>query len=454
MNIQRKIAVPVVVFTVIALLLVTPACRGGKSKAAVSERYTCPMHPTYIADRPGSCPICGMDLVKVSGTPAVTAHTVKELYTCPMHPDIHSESPGSCPICGMFLEKVKTESPTLPGRSPVEISPAAGQAMHLRLATVELRRLQREIRTSARISVDETRLHRVTAKIDGYIEKLHVDVTGQTVRRGQPLLTLYSPELLSAQQEFLSALSAAERLQGSTDAHVREDGARLVAAARRRLQLWDIDDTQIRRLEESRSAGRTMTLAAPAGGIVLNKAVLAGQMIRAGEELLVIADLSRVWAEADLYETDLPFVHTGMHAQILLPGRNDPPLTGRVEFLSPVLDGQTRTLRARLTLANPGGALKPEMYVEARLLLDLGQRLAVPEGAVLNDGRRAYVFVGEGAERLRPVEVRPGVRAGGYIEILSGVRAGDRVAAAGNFLVDSESSLKAAFQTMENGRDH
>jgi len=378
---------------------------------------------------------------------AVAVH--KPLYHCPMHPSITADKPIDCPICGMRLEKVDETEAAAPtsGKAaslvPVTIPPEKRERMGLTLGTVEKKTLSREIRTSARIVADEARLYRVTTKVGGFVEQLLVSVTGQAVKKGDPLLMLYSPDLVSAQQEFLGALQAAKA------AAQEEDGDKLEQAARRRLALWDISADQIERLEKSGDVEKTLTLTSPATGIVTEKNVLAGQKIEPGAPLLVVTDLSNVWGEADIYESDLPYVKTGMPVELTLSYWPGQVFKGKVSFLSPTLDPQSRTLRARLEIPNPDMTLKLEMFAGARLSYQLADRLAVPESAVMRTGERTMVFRDAGENKLVPVDIKLGIRADGFYEVLSGLNEGDKVVTSANFLVDSESSMKAAQATVE-----
>jgi Cu(I)/Ag(I) efflux system membrane fusion protein len=323
--------------------------------------------------------------------------------------------------------------------------------MGLTFGTVEMRNIVREIRTSARIVPDETRLYRVTTKIDGYVDRLFVNVTGQEVKKGQPLLTVYSPELVASQQELLTALPFAEHLSKSSHESIAESGEKFVEAARKRLKLWDISDAQIARLEKTGQVEKYLTMYAPSSGYVIEKLVLPGQKIMPGEPLLTVADFSTVWAEADIYESDLPYVRIGMPVTLTLSYWSGKSFPGEVSFLNPFLDPQTRTLKARMNIANPELLLKGDMYGDAILRYDLGEKLAVPETAVMQTGKRSYVFAAGEGDEIRPVEVNVGTRTEGYYELLSGLKAGDRVVVSANFLVDSESSLKAALQAITGG---
>lgn len=447
---MKKIVVfSVIVVFIVSIALLVACGKKGSGGGAVKQMYQCPMHPDYTSHKPGNCPICGMNLVPVK--------TVKKtMYRSTMNPNEVSDKRGKDSM-GMEMVPFEVEATpggvqgTVPGLASVTIRPEHREHMRLAFGVVETRRLSRSVRTSARIVADETRLSRITAKMDGYVERLFVNATGQAVRRGQPLLSIYSPELVASQQEFLSAFAAAEDLGRSPEPAMAERGRSLVDAARRRLKLWDISDAQIDRLRKRGKIEKALVLYAPANGYVSEKMVLAGQKIMAGEPLMVVADLSRVWAEVDIYESDLPYVTVGMAAELTFPFWSGKKIDGRIDFLNPFLDSMSRTLKARLEIPNPDLTLKPDMYGEVSLFYDFGQRVAVPEPAVMRTGARNYVFR-EGADWiLTPVEVQLGVRGDGYIEVVSGVKAGDRVVTSANFLVDSESSLKAALEAI--GRD-
>lgn len=415
--------------------------QGRKPEATKSAKYHCPMHPTIVSDRPGDCPICNMRLVPIARESDREAPAKKIMYRSTMNANEISATPGKDSM-GMEMVAFEVEAGSsaaaLPGLAAVAITPELRQVMGLKLGKVEKRELTREVRTSARIVADETRLHHVTVKTEGWIGELFVAVTGQEVKKGDRLLTLYSPELVSAQEEYLIALKAPNTSGGSS----------LLAAARRRLELWDISDEQIKELERSGQALKHLTLYARSSGVVVEKQVFAGHKVMPDESLMTIADLSVVWGDADFYQSDLPYVKVGLPMEMSLPYWLDKTFKGLVIFVSPMLDATTRTLRARLEIPNPELLLKPGMYGDVRLFYQLGNKLSIPEEAVMFSGKRSYAFKDAGGGRLIPTEIKIGARSAGWYELLSGLNEGDQVSVAANFLVDSESSLNAALEAM------
>ena len=474
----RVIAIAVTLVLGVGLtgLALTPGCRKASGPQAEAVKYHCPMHPTIVSDKPGDCPICGMRLVPMekqlaeptgvkpeaaapgAGKPAATQKKI--MYRSTMNPNEISDKPGKDSM-GMEMVAFEVEeggSESRPkGLAPVSITAETRQRMGLTLGTVERRTLFRDVRTSARIVADETRLYKVNTKIDGWVDKLFINVTGQQVRKGNPLLTIYSPELVSTQQEYVTALGNLKLVAQGSDDVANRGAASLLDAARRRLEFWDVSDEQIKRLEQTGKVEKDLTLYSPADGWVTEKNVLAGQKIMAGEPLLVISDLTRVWGDADIYQSDLPYVKVGMPAEITIPYWDGKSFQGTVAFVAPTVDSETRTVKARLNIANSELLLKPEMYADARLSFPIGEAIAIPEAAVMRTGEHIYAFKDGGDGRLIPVEIRIGPRGDGYFQLLGGLSEGDRVVTSANFLVDSESSLKAALEAMakagETGAD-
>lgn len=351
-------------------------------------------------------------------------------YTCSMHPSVRESEPGECPICGMDLTPVTQEEQA---SGTVTLSPAQRQRIGVTTAEAERRIMTRSIRAPGRVTIDERRVRSVSLKFDGYIEALDADFEGRPVARGERLLTAYSPELLSAQQEYLATRARLAR-RGENDS--------LLEAARQRLRLWDIAEAQIRALERRGAPLTALPIHAPADGIVINKRVNAGSAFAAGETLLEIADLSAVTVEAEVYEEDLPWITEGMAAEIRFPQAGGGRIAGTVDYIYPRLIDATRTARIRLVLDNPEGRLKPAMYARVDLRADLGERLAVPAEAVIFSGEQRVVFKDLGDGKLQPVPVRTGPRADGWIAIREGLEAGDTVVTSGNFLLASEARLK------------
>lgn len=315
-------------------------------------------------------------------------------------------------------------------------------------ATVELRPLSTVIRTVGNVVADETRTAKVTPKFSGYIEKLYVNFTGQPVRRGQPLATVFSQELLAAEQELLVAARLSRTIGSSAVPGVAGNTVDLVGAARQRLRLWDVSDAQIDAVLRTGRPIRSVTIFSPASGVVIDKKVVQGQAIQAGDELYTIADLSTVWIEAAIREADAGRVAPGTSASIELtafPGR---PLAGRVSYVYPMLTSQTRALVARIVIPNPGGLVKPGMYATVTLNTATESALAVPSSAVVQTGEKAIVFVDMGGGRLMPHTVQLGRSGGDYIEVLSGVTRGQRVVTSAQFLIDSESNLGDLMRSM------
>jgi RND family efflux transporter MFP subunit len=442
------------------LILAGPAWLAGCNRAdqgsSGGQKYHCPMHPTVVQDKKGSCPICGMDLVPIKeNEPSVKENAPAEdekiaqvkvgHFYCPMEAEHVQEKPGKCPLCGMKLVEKKPQATAsaapVPGLTTVAITAETRQRMGLKLGTVEKRAMTGAVRTSARIVANETRQHRVTTKIEGWVDKLFVATTGQAIKKGDPLLTLYSPDLVSAQAEYLIALDGVKTHGGES----------LLAASRRRFELWDISEEQIDQLEKSGKAEKYLTLYAPASGWVTERMVLAGQKIMPGEPLMVISDLTEIWADADIYQSDLPHVKVGMPVEVTLPYWPGQVFTGQVSFITPTLNPMTRTLNARLEIHNPDLLLKPEMYATAILKLEHGEKLAVPTSAVLFTGTRNVAFRDVGDGHLAPAELKLGARSGDYYEVLEGLNEGDKVVVSANFLVDSESSMKAAVESLMKG---
>lgn len=369
-------------------------------------------------------------------------------YTCPMHPFIIKDKPGSCPICGMTLVPVKKADSGQPkGNAPdmqghVTLSPSQMVMANVATVTVESASLDKEISAVGIVQYDQSRQARVTAWVAGRIDRLYVNTVGAYVSRGRPVAEVYSPDLVSAQQEYLLALKSREQLRDSPIQAISQGGDGLVSSARQRLKLLGVKDYQIRALERSGQPNIRLSIYTPLSGVVIEKIALQGQYINVGEPLFNIADLSSVWVEAEVYEADFPSIKIGQKAIITsqsFPGRT---FSGKVSFIYPFLDPKTRTVKVRVQIANPGLKLKPDMFVNVSLRAPLGEALVVPVTAVMDTGRNKVAWVETRPGMFEPRDVRVGARVGDRLQILSGLVRGDKVAASGGYLIDSEAQLK------------
>jgi len=350
------------------------------------------------------------------------------------------------PAAGRAQEP-RQQAATAPAEAPtVEIPQDKQQLIGVKTIAVAPRQIGKVIRTVGRVEYDERKFATVNMKFEGWIEKLFVDYTGMRVKKGDPLAEVYSPELLATQQEFLStvrwARSAGEAKDGAVGGMLARDADAVVEAVRQRLRLWDISDEQVKAIEDTGRTVRTVTLYSPVDGTVIQKNAIQGMRAMPGEKLFDIADLSTVWITADLYEQELPLIAAGETAQISLSTLPGKELTAQLEFVSPALSGDARTVKVRMTVPNPGGRLKPQMFANVDIKIGMGRRLAVPDDAVLDTGTRQIVYVDKGEGYFEPREVTLGLHADGYREVLSGLKNGEKVARSATFLIDSEAQLK------------
>jgi RND family efflux transporter MFP subunit len=415
------------------------------------------MHPTYVSDKPGDCPICGMRLVPIAGNTDASAATPSgerkiAFYRSPMDPSVRSDKPAKDSMGMDFLpvydDELGGEGSAVTGRASVTLSKEKRQLLGVRSEEIRAQSTDRTIRTVGRVAPDERRVHHVHTKFEGYVERLFVDFTGRLVKKGEPLLSIYSPELVATQQEYLLALKARKELGTSDIGSVSLGGANLLEAARERLRLWDIRAEDIATLERTGTVKRALDLYAEQGGYVLAKNVVQGMRVMPTDTLFDIADLSHLWVLADVYESDLPSIRLGMTAELKVPYLQDKGWSGPVTNIAPTVEEKTRTVKVRVEIDNPSGSLKPDMFADVFLHENLGNGLVVPDSAVIDTGDRKLVFLDQPGGRLEPREVRLGSRVPSGFRVLSGLKEGDRVVTSANFLLDSESSLKAALSSM------
>jgi Cu(I)/Ag(I) efflux system membrane fusion protein len=384
----------------------------------------------------------------------------KQLYTCSMHPFIIKDKPGTCPICGMELIK-KIEGAADGGTQTAEQKQQADMLGHVSLsptqrvmanvATIAAKQtaLNKEINAVGIVQYDQSRQAKVTAWIAGRIDQLHVNKVGDIVSKDKPVAEIYSPDLLATQQEYLLAVKSREQLKNSPLPSISQNGDGLVASAKQRLMLFGVKENQIAELEKAGKPNIRLPIYTPLSGVVIEKMMQQGQYVNTGEVLFNIADLSTVWVEVEVYENEFPNIHIGQSVEIRSQSFPGKPFSGRISFIYPFLDPKTRTVKARVEMANPGMKLKPDMFVNAIIKVPLGTSVVVPVTAVIDTGKRQVVWVETSTGMFEPRDVQVGQTSNDKIQILSGLKAGDKVAVSGGYLIDSESQLKGG-----GGQDH
>jgi Cu(I)/Ag(I) efflux system membrane fusion protein len=348
----------------------------------------------------------------------------------------------------VYEDELAGAASTVEGRAVVALSPERRQLLGIRSEQVREELIEHVIRTVGRITPDETRIHHIHTKYDAYVERLYVDFTGKFVKKGDRLVALFSPELLATQEEYLLALHARDRLAASDLPGVAKGGADLLAATRERLLLWDVAPEDIDAIGRAGKPQRAIDLHSDISGYVLQKNAIQGMRVMQADTLFDIADLSHLWVLADVYVSDLAAIRLGMRAEVsaaYLPGQT---WRGPVTYIAPTVDEKTRTVKVRVEVDNRAAALKPDMYADVLLKADLGRGLVVPASAVIDAGDRKLVFLDRADGRLEPRRVEIGAALPEGVQVLSGLARGDRVVTSANFLLDSESSLKAALSSM------
>ena len=406
------------------------------------------MKPTLVVLVVAAAFLGGLELERWRAKPAAAGTAERKVlyWVDPMHPWYKSDKPGIAPDCGMKLVPMYAgeQLPNRVAANAVQVSPEKQQSIGVEYGTAEYETTADTIRAAARVTLDDTKIVKVQTRLEGWIDRVFADFTGKYVKKGDPLATVYSPDALATQQEFLLALRAQHTMHDEAMPAMAAGNDNLVAAARKRLELWDISGPQIDEVGRTGKPIENLTVYAPASGYITERNAFPKQHVTPDTVLYTLADLSSVWVVADVFEYEAAGVRLGQAATLTLdylPGRT---FYGRVSYILPGVDPASRTLKARIEFANPGGLLKPDMYGQVEIHTGGARRLMAPESAVLDSGDRQVVYVDRGNGNLEPRPVRVGEHAGGKVEILAGLRAGERIVTSGNFLLDSESQLKAA----------
>lgn len=441
------------------------------------HRYHCPMHPTYVSDKPGDCPICGMRLVPINeekaAPPPVRSQAEERIarvklgqFYCPMGAEAVQDGPGKCPKCGMTLiektagpatlvgQEEAAAAPSVPGRIRISLSPDKRQLIGLTLSSVKTRKLTRTVRTAAVVQHDETRYTKIAPRFAGWVRKLNGNFTGAPVAKGDPLFSVYSPELFSTENEYLVAWRAARSVKADAHASARESANALLESARLRLALFEIDEEEIKALEERGKPSAELLFRAPFSGHVLVKNAVEGKAFMAGESLYEMSDLSSVWLRASVFEYELSLIQVGQDAIVNFPYLNNESFPAKLTFIYPHIEAQTRRGEVRLELENHHHHLRPDMWANVEIEVNAGERLTVPSSSLIDTGLRYVAFVDSPDKHLEPREIKVGIKTDDYYEVLSGLKDGEKVVSRALFLVDSESQLKAAIAGMGSSETH
>lgn len=428
------------------------------------QLWTCGMHPQVIQEEPGTCPICGMNLIPVRGATgdesqvAAPAGGEREIlyYRAPMDPTYTSDKPGKSPM-GMDLIPVYAdeEQDSTQTGNVVRIDPSFVQTIGVQTATVERTDISFTVRSVGNVSYSDDQLYWVTTKYEGWIEKVYVNYTGERVQRGQRLFEIYSPQLVTTQKEYLDALDYVERLRSTEYPEIEKRAVSLLKATRERLRYWDISEEQIEELERTRQPQRTLPVVSPVSGQVIEKMnqSLEGMFVRPGMNLYRIVDLSTVLVEADVFENQVPWLKERQTALIEFPYQPGRQYRGTIRHIYPYLDARSRTMKVSISLSNPGFELRKDMYADVIFDVPSARNvLTVPEEAVLFSGERNLVVTMPREGEFLVKEVTLGLNGKGLYEVREGLTEGERVVTSSQFLIDSESRLKEAIQKMTSSR--
>ncbi len=442
----------------VALLFGAASCskKSASGKRSHVDYYTCTMHPSVHSKDPGKCPICSMDLVPVTKKADGEAKAKQagerkvKYYKSTMMAGEVSAKPAKDSM-GMDMVPVYEDQKSAAENKPSEFAVPVErqQQIGVRYAKVERKPLFHTIRAVGLIVPDKTRSWQFVSRVDGYVQKLHVTAPGQLVDKNAPLLSIYSPDLLTSEREFVELLRMRDEAK-TKDA--RETPQRLIESAKRRLQLWNVTEEQIVELEKTRKASDTLTLLSPFRGVVQSVPIEQGKNVKMGDMLVEVADLSVVWVWAEFYENELSMLNTGQKLAITAKSYPGEKFEGTLSVINPFLDEMKRTAKVRIDIVNPDFKLRPGMYVDAELAMDMGEALTIPVSAVMPTGTRSVVFVDKGQGKLEPRIVQLGTKYADIYEVKSGLQENERVVASANFLIDAESKVQGALRQFEEGQ--
>jgi multidrug efflux pump subunit AcrA (membrane-fusion protein) len=425
------------------------------------------MNPQHRYDKPGKARD-GMDLVPKYADDAADAGQMKDMASSgdvssarvgkkilfwfdPMHPAYKSDKPGVAPDCGTQLVPKYAEEDR--GKMPVgtvKIAADKQQLIGVRTEAVARESLVRTVRTTGQLTADETKIAHIHVKISGYIDQVFVDYVGQLVKKEQPLFTVYSPDLVATEQEYLIAKRGEKYLGNSDFPYVSQGSQSLLRSTRERLKLWDISDEQIKKLDETGEVSRTLTFYSPISGFVMDRKAFPQTAITPDMDLYQITDLSTIWVNADVYEYEVPFVKLGQRAEMQLSYYAGKTYSGKITYVYPTVDSVARTVKVRIEFPNPNFELKPQMFANVQLNINYGDQILVPQEAVMDSGDQQYVFIVRDGGTFEPRTIQMGARVEGKVVVLSGLKTGETIVTSGNFLVDSESRLKSAMGGMKH----
>lgn len=447
----KKIIISGIIFLIVGLAIGKYFLGGTDSSSDSQERkilyYQDPMNPANTSPTPKKAPD-GMDFVPVYEDQKGGSGQKKiAYYQDPMHPWFTSDKPGTAPDCGMDLVPVYEGDENVEG---IKIDPVTVQNIGVKIETVKKQKLNNVIRTTGKVDYDETKVTTITTKVMGWVEKLFVDFTGKYISKGQPLFEIYSPELVSTQEEYLQAIRYLKKVSNSSD-DVKNGAQELVNSAKRRLLYWDISEKDIDDIEKNNAPKKTLTIYSPVNGTVVDKMVFKGQQIMAGMELYKVADLSNVWVMADIYQVDLPWIKLGQKVDLelsYLPGKT---YKGTVTYIYPYLNEETKTIKVRTEVRNTSNYdFKPGMFATVKLVSPISvEAVVVPDQAIIRTGERTIAVMSLGGGYFDPRDVKLGVSSDGLVQVLEGIKEGEKIVISSQFLIDSESNLKAAIQQMK-----